>query len=433
MTDPALPGARLAPGAGPSGLRLGLAFHGDPFDPASWSGTPRGIGEALRAQGHEVVGLSARAGDRVDAGLQRVLAAPRMLPRLPAIHRGQAVSEAVDHAKSAARIGAEYRALGSLRMRRELAGAGHLDAVVRMGTSFEVRHPRVITFEDLTVRQAVDAGELEWARTGAATHRMRLRAQQRAFREAVACCTATPWAAASVVGDFGIAPQKVFPVGLGANHLPGASPVDAPPDDDAARPAPLPPPAPGDGRDWSVPRFLFVGKAWEDKNGPVLLAAFRELRERVPEATLDLVGNHPRVAEPGVTGHGFLRTSDPRQRALLASLYGRATCLVVPTTFEPAGIVHVEAAAAGVPSIGSARGGAGDMIGPAGLTVTPGDAPELVAAMERMSDPGTARRMGEAGRERARLFTWDLVAHRMLQAAGLEPHDDAAWQDLFPG
>ena len=105
---------------------------------------------------------------------------------------------------------------------------------------------------------------------------------------------------------------------------------------------------------------------------------------------------------------------------------------MVPTTFEPAGIVHVEAAAAGVPSIGSARGGAADMIGPAGLTVAPGDVPELVAAMDRMADPETARRMGEAGLERARLFTWDLVAHRMLQAGGLEPYDDAAWRGLFP-
>lgn len=62
-----------------------------------------------------------------------------------------------------------------------------------------------------------------------------------------------------------------------------------------------------------------------------------------------------------------------------------------------------------------------------------GDAADLLAAMERMSNPTTARRMGEAGRARARLFTWDLVAHRMLQAAGLEPRNDAAWDGLFPG
>ncbi|RKQ36515.1 glycosyltransferase family 4 protein [Kocuria tytonis] len=398
-------------------LHLGLAYHGDPFDPASWSGTPRGIGNALRAQGHDVVGLSARAGDAVDAGLQRALAVPRLIPRIPAIRRGQPLPEAVDHAKSAARIGAEYRALGSLRMRREIARAGSLDAVLRLGTSFEVHHPRVITFEDLTVVQAVAAGELEWARVGRGTRRMRVRAQARAFRDATACCTATPWTAGSVVEDYGVDPAKVFPVGLGANHLPGTAAGGAG--------------GPGGAKDWSTPRFLFVGKAWEDKNGPVLLEAFSRVHARHPAARLDLVGNHPAVDLPGVTGHGFLRTSEPGPREQLAALYARATCLVVPTTFEPAGIVHVEAAATGVPSIGSRRGGAGDMIGTAGLTVTPGDVPELVAAMERMADPATARRMGEAGRERARLFTWDLVAHRILQAAGLEPHDDAAWRGLF--
>lgn len=419
MNDCASSAARGAPGAGSSGLRLGLAFHGDPFDPASWSGTPAGLAAALQAQGHDVVGLSARAGERVDAGVQRALAVPRMIPRLPAVLRGQPLPEAVDHAKSAARVGAQYRALGSLRMSRELSRAGHLDAVLRLGTSFEVRHPRVITFEDLTVRQAIDADELEWARVGRGTHRMRLRAQHRAFHEAVVCCTATPWAARSVVQDYGVDPAKVFPVGLGANHVHGG-------DHDG-------PVLEVEEKDWSTPRFLFVGKAWEDKNGPTLLAAFRELRQRVPQARLDLVGHHPRVDLPGVTGHGFLRTTEPGPRRRLVELYARATCLVVPTTFEPAGIVHVEAAAAGVPSIGSARGGAADMIGPSGLSVVPGDVADLVAAMHRMSDPRTARRMGEAGRERARLFTWDLVAHRMLQAAGLEARDDAAWQGLFPG
>lgn len=427
--------------SGAARLRLGIAFHGDPFDPASWSGTPAGLAAALRAQGHDVVGLSARAGERTDAGLQRVLAVPRMLPRLPAVLRGQPLPEAVDHAKSAARIGAEYRALGSLRMRRELARAGHLDAVLRLGTSFEVHHPRVVTFEDLTVRQAIDAGELEWGRVGPGTHRMRLRAQRRAFQEAAACCTATPWTARSVVEDYRVDPAKVFPVGLGANHVPGEDPgngtgAGSEGDGVVGDPTGRERGFPGGHhahKDWSVPRFLFVGKAWEDKNGPTLLEAFRALRERVPRARLDLVGNHPPVELPGVTGHGFLRTAEPGLRRLLAQLSARATCLVVPTRFEPAGIVHVEAAAAGVPSIGSALGGAADMIGPAGLTVVPGDAADLLAAMERMSNPTTARRMGEAGRARARLFTWDLVAHRMLQAAGLEPRNDAAWDGLFPG
>ena len=400
-------------------LRLGLAFHGDPFDPASWSGTPRGIGQALRAQGHDVVGLSARAGEPVDATVQRVLAAPRMLPRIGAVRRGQPLPEAVDHAKSAARIGAEYRALGTLLMSHGIARAGHLDAVLRLGTSFEVRHPRVITFEDLTVPQAIEAGELEWGRVGAWTRRMRLRAQGRAFRNATACCTATPWTARSVVEDFGTDPGTVFPVGLGANHVPGPA-------------GPEPDRAASSAKDWSSPRFLFVGKAWEDKNGPTVLAAFARLRDSHPDARLDLVGNHPRVDLPGVTGHGFLRADDPDQQRRLAALYAHATCLVAPTTFEPAGTAHVAAAAAGPPSIGSARGGAADMIGPAGLTVAPGSVPELVAAMDRMADPETARRMGEAGLERARLFTWDLVAHRMLQAGGLEPYDDAAWRGLFP-
>jgi len=84
---------------------------------------------------------------------------------------------------------------------------------------------------------------------------------------------------------------------------------------------------------------------------------------------------------------------------------------------EPLGIVYAEAAAAGVPSIGSTAGGARTIIGDEGGRLTPpGDPAALEAAMLELCDPETARRMGEAARERAQAFTWDAVAGRMLRA-----------------
>ena len=54
-------------------------------------------------------------------------------------------------------------------------------------------------------------------------------------------------------------------------------------------------------RDWSRPRFLFVGVDWRRKNGAAVLDAFEEVRRVVPAASLDLVGNHPEIDAPGVT------------------------------------------------------------------------------------------------------------------------------------
>lgn len=389
-------------------LRIGVAFHGDPEQPGSWSGTPMGFVRGLRALGHDVVGLSALASPGIERRFQQALALPRLPAELRRSHGD--VRAALAPARASVRISPAYGHLGSALIRRALGRAGHLDLVVRMGTSFEVRHPRVVTFEDLTVPRVIEAGWEDWARLGERGRRARIVAQRRALAAARTCTTATPWTASSVIDDFGIDAAKVVPIGLGTNHT-------------------MPPAQ----RDWSRPRFLFVGKDWEDKNGPVLIEAFTRLHAEMPAATLDLVGHHPAIDRPGVTGHGFLRLADPAARATMTRLFQQATCLVVPTSFEPAGIVHVEAAAAGVPSIGSALGGARDMIGPSGVTVTPGSVDALVTAMRAMADPATAQQMGEAGRARAQLFTWESAAARLLQATGLAHREPALWEGLFPG
>ena len=117
--------------------------------------------------------------------------------------------------------------------------------------------------------------------------------------------------------------------------------------------------------------------------------------------------------------------ADARDRDLMAELFAHATCLVMPSLVEPFGIVHIEAAAAGIPSIGSSVGGPRDLIAPpaGGLVVDPGDEDGLFEAMRRLSDPATARRMGEAARERACLYTWPKVAERLLRALGLQAPD----------
>ena len=212
------------------------------------------------------------------------------------------------------------------------------------------------------------------------------------YRRARTCAAASRWTAESLCSDYGVAATKVAVVGFGANH---------------GQEAPE--------RDWSSPRFLFVGIDWERKGGPLLLRAFSRLREVVPEAALDVVGGHPPLRAPGVTAHGVLSRAHKRDRDLIAALFARATCFVMPSQIEPFGIAYVEAGAAGVPSIASSVGGPSDVIGrDGGIVVQPDDEEGLVQAMLSLADPRTAKQMGEAARARSALYTWPRVADRLL-------------------
>ena len=172
-------------------------------------------------------------------------------------------------------------------------------------------------------------------------------------------------------------------------------------------------------RDWHTPRYLFVGKDWDRKNGAAVVRAFRRLRRDIPEAELHLEGLHPPVDEEGVTGHGRLNFDSPEGNAQLRSLFARATCFVVPSKIEPFGIVYIEAAAAGLPSIGTSVGGTATSIGDGGITVDPRDDAALYEAMCRLADPETARSLGavayRAGRE------LQLAPHRRARGTGGRP------------
>ncbi|WP_246375758.1 glycosyltransferase family 4 protein [Brachybacterium aquaticum] len=260
---------------------------------------------------------------------------------------------------------------------------------------------------DMTTHQAIEHRMFTPKDSLSGLDESRVRAADRAFRRVDVICASTPWAARSVVEEHGVPSAKVHAVGIGARPL------------DASRQI----------RDFSTPKYLFVGTRWERKNGPTVLAAFRRLREEHPSATLDIVGEHPDLKEPGVSTHGFLARDNAEHQRKLADLYGRATCLVLPGAFEAAGIVFIEASHQGIPSICGDVGGAADLVGSGGVAVPPGDVSALHAAMRAMvGTPG--ERMGLAASKRADLFTWPSVARRILESLNSEqPSDNAGmWE-----
>jgi glycosyltransferase involved in cell wall biosynthesis len=350
---------------------------GDPDSPETWSGITAGVLGALRTLGVGTLSLDLT----LPAGIEQ------------ATLLGAAAATRNRYDAEGAALTSRMR---SRRARRRLAGR-ELDGVIQVGTTFSLP-PLLpyVTLEDMTLRQAQSIHPV-FRRMSARGIDAWERRRADIYERARMCAVASHWAADSLRGDYRLPPERIAVVGFGANHRPSTT-----------------------ERQWSSPRFLFVGVDWERKGGPSLLRAFSRLRAECPDAVLEVVGGHPSLEQPGVIAHGVLSQTRAEDRDLMAELFARATCLVMPSTVEPFGIVHVEAASAGLPSIATSVGGPRDVIGAdGGLLVDPGDEEALVEAMRRLSDPTTARAMGQAARERAALYSWRKVAERLLRALAL--------------
>jgi glycosyltransferase involved in cell wall biosynthesis len=367
--------------------RVGIAFPGDPSHKATWSGIPFGLAGGLEAAGVEVVPVRVEPPAPLLAVCSNAIAGIYLRPQ-------RDIKGAVRQARAAARASDGIARVNSWAAPKALRRAGRLDGIIQIGTGYTLlAGVPVATYEDMTIPQTRTHPYTGWDLLTRRSFAARMARQRRAYEQARACCLTSPWAAESVLNDYGISPQKVHVVGIGCNHV-----------------------APPAQRDWSKPRFLFVGLDWERKNGNGLLRTFARLHEQVPAARLDLVGGHPPLSQAGVTGHGILRLDVAEQHERLERLFAEATCFVMPSHSEASAIAYVEAASAGLPSIGTSAGGSSYLIGDGGVIVDPGDEEALFAAMRRLADAPTAERMGAAAKERSRLFSWEAVASRLLGA-----------------
>jgi alpha-maltose-1-phosphate synthase len=186
------------------------------------------------------------------------------------------------------------------------------------------------------------------------------------------------------------------------------------------------------------PSVVFVGRITRQKGLPYLLRAARQLPADVQ---LVLCAGAPDTPEIAAEVQGLVAQLQQERSGVvwldrllsqheLSVVLTNATVFVCPSVYEPLGIVNLEAMACAAPVVGTATGGIPEVVddGVTGRLVpieqvqdgtgTPVDPERFVADLARtltevVSDPGTAARMGRAGRARVEAeFGWQRIADR---------------------
>jgi len=175
------------------------------------------------------------------------------------------------------------------------------------------------------------------------------------------------------------------------------------------------------------PRELLVvawGRIQYEKGFQVLARAVGLLRLRIPGIRCVIAGRGSYLAElqtqidvEGVSDlvqlAGFVPDDD------LRSLLQRAGCVVIPSLYEPFGIVALEGMAAGAPTIVARTGGLAEIVSGtgAGLLFEPGDHVELAQRIaDVLTQPAVATAMStKAATLLAEKYTWDAIAASTLK------------------
>ena len=165
--------------------------------------------------------------------------------------------------------------------------------------------------------------------------------------------------------------------------------------------------------------LLFFGRLEYEKGVHDAIAALPEIRRVHPGTTLTIAGDGTQqdwlveVARKHKVRKAVRFAGRVEHEQLLRLLH-RCDVALLPSHYEPFGIVALEAAAAGAPLVTSDVGGLGEAVidGSTGLSCPPRDVDALAAAVcAALADPPAAQRRAQTARERLTAeFDWRTVA-----------------------
>ena len=246
-------------------------------------------------------------------------------------------------------------------------------------------------------------------------------AVRRAVAEGAWVHTPSRFVAEEVVEHFDADPARVMAVAHGIPVSRSADATDATDATSAARSTSpsreLPVALPAATRRY----VLAVGTIEPRKDFPGLVRAFDAVAGDHPDVALIIAGGdgwgsaalagalEASPFRPRIVRTGYLGDVD------LAWLLANATVLAYPSLYEGFGFPPLEAMQRGVPVVATSAGAVPEVVGAAGLLVTPGDVEALAAAIASVLDDAPLRQdLVTRGRDRAREFSWDRCAAGLI-------------------
>ncbi len=172
------------------------------------------------------------------------------------------------------------------------------------------------------------------------------------------------------------------------------------------------------------PLVVYSGRLEVEKGIFTLADAIPAILEQAPTTRFAVAGNgqqgaafDQKCADLGLTWQvertGWLPEAD------LRALIGCADVAVVPSLYEPFGLVVLEAMSLGTPVVVSDTGGLADIIadGDNGLTFPPGDPAALASAILSViaDQPGSAQRAAVAREQLQTRYSWDRIADQTVE------------------
>ncbi len=170
--------------------------------------------------------------------------------------------------------------------------------------------------------------------------------------------------------------------------------------------------------------LVYLGRLEYEKGIHDLIAAMPRVRRTHPGTTLTIAGTGTQLQwlTDEARKHKVLKATTfvgHLDHEHLVQLLHTADAAVLPSHYEPFGIVALEAAATGIPLVTSNVGGLGEAVidGQTGISFVPRDIAGIAAAVRRViDDPAGAQRMAIAARERLTSdFDWHTVADETAQ------------------
>lgn len=372
----------------PYDIRIVGITDGNPFDKSTWSGSSHAFFNELKKLGVLKAGISGLPG--------------RFIHRLFQV-KNFCLSPKAWRFKY--HIDASFYRAYTRKAARELAKVdGKYTHTLQIYSHYDipslVKNKNIVTcaYQDGNLARLLDSPQ-GYPRISPRHIKKSLEWEKKVFRGLDYIFTFSEWLRQSFIQDYAIAPEKIIVAGAGANiPIPDSNPK----------------------QDFDGQTILFIGIDFERKGGRVVLEAFQKVKKEIPKARLIIVGPKLISLPEGAECLGFISKNTSEGLAKLKQAYMNASVFVMPSLYEPYGVVFLEAMAHGLPCIGADNCAMPEIIdhGKTGFLVPPAD-PDLLSEriIELLKDLILAKQMGNNGYKKVvEGFTWNCVAQKVVEA-----------------